>query len=615
MWKKLRRDGDMKTGYSLTTLATLCLSLVGDSAYGDALVVTKAMNASTIAEVFVEDQIVRIKLEIGVSDLASFQNILPDDIYTALGNDYRPLDVRLEQFFSKDLVLRTDEDPLPGRVTSLATGKRISRDEITGEPLTVQPTDSEQVVFAELEYTFESRPSTLILRPPLLDDAKVSAASIGFVAYHKQLPVNDFRYFSSEATLDLDWSDAWYSRFRHPSLRRKNYAPISAYLYVEPYEVRKEIIVRPKDLQEWIDLGLREDGVIPVDKQEELKKRVSEFLAAKNPVRVDGLSAEGRLDRIHFIHRTLRATGIIEPAVDLDSTSATLGVIFVYPVDRLPERVSMKWELFSPKIQSIPAAASDEAGGLPAEVTPGDPVLEWNNFLTNPTSPQMLTVAHPPSKRQFAIPVVSVFCGGLVVVSLAVFGRQWSLGKGGARFALAISITAIAVGVISLPFARVTIADPFAKSPRVSDQAAEDILSSLLHNVYRSFDHHDENLIYDRLSKSISGELLSEVYLETRQSMEVKNQGGLRISVKEVAVTELESVENVDAEPTFRCRWRVSGWIGHWGHIHRRENEHVALLTIAERGGMWKITDLEKLDEQPREPSRTSALRRKDAGA
>jgi len=45
--------------------------------------------------------------------------------------------------------------------------------------------------------------------------------------------------------------------------------------------------------------------------------------------------------------------------------------------------------------------------------------------------------------------------------------------------------------------------------------------------------------------------------------------------------------------------WRVAGWIGHWGHIHRRVNEHLALLTIAPLDGKWKITAIEMLDEQP----------------
>ena len=35
-----------------------------------------------------------------------------------------------------------------------------------------------------------------------------------------------------------------------------------------PLEVRKEIVVRPKDLQQWVDLGLEGKETIPVESQE-----------------------------------------------------------------------------------------------------------------------------------------------------------------------------------------------------------------------------------------------------------------------------------------------------------------------------------------------------------
>ena len=79
-------------------------------------------------------------------------------------------------------------------------------------------------------------------------------------------------------------------------------------------------------------------------------------------------------------------------------------------------------------------------------------------------------------------------------------------------------------------------------------------------------------------------------------------------------MTELEPVNKDAEEPTFRCRWRVSGWIGHWGHIHRRANEHVALITIADRDGVWKITAMQMLDEQSLAPSQKPGPRRRDAG-
>ncbi len=50
------------------------------AAHGDALVVTRAMKASTIMEVFVEANEIRVELEIGGNDLEAFQDLLPDQI-------------------------------------------------------------------------------------------------------------------------------------------------------------------------------------------------------------------------------------------------------------------------------------------------------------------------------------------------------------------------------------------------------------------------------------------------------------------------------------------------------------------------------------------------------
>ena len=233
-----------------TVVAVACLGAMTGRLHADAFVVTKAMKASTIAEVFIESQGVRIELEIAPADLEVFQDLLPEEIYAALGKENVSVEERQQQFLRDELVLRDDENAqLSGVVESTEIRRRIVRDEITGQPLAVQPPDAELVLRAVLRYDFVDQPTTLTIRPPLRTGSDVSAASIGFVCYHEGLPVNDFRYLSGEVTLDLDWSDPWYSRFRHPNLRRQFDAPLSAYLYVEPYEVRKEIIVRPKDLQ------------------------------------------------------------------------------------------------------------------------------------------------------------------------------------------------------------------------------------------------------------------------------------------------------------------------------------------------------------------------------
>ena len=565
-------------------------------AMADAMVVTQAMKASTIAEIFIEEDEVRVQIEIGAQDIAAFANLLPDDLYQKVTGETQPLEQRLQTFFESDWQIQADGELLAGQLEEIVPAKRVVRDEVTGDALAEQPDDADIVIRVALHYPLKGRPQSISIRPPR--KGKIPVANIGFVCYHKRLPVNDFRYLPGEATVDLDWNDPWYSRFRHANLRRQFDAPLSAYLYVEPYEVRKEIIIRPQDLQTWIDLGLRDDAVIPIGKQVGLQKRIALFLSAKNPVLIDGKRAEGRLDRIHFIHRTLRTTGIIEPPEDLDPTSATLGIIFVYPVDRLPDEVSMKWELFNEKIQSVPAVASDEAGRLPSAVTPDDPVLVWKNYLINPTIPQLVNIAPPPTQQRFAIPIVSLGCGIVSLLILVVVGRHWSSGRGFSRPMLAAAGVLVVVGVMARPLAIVRVGNPLAVRPDLSEDSAKTVLSGLLHNVYRSFDHHDDNLIYDRLAKSIAGELLSDVYLETRESMEVKNQGGLRISVKEVDVTQIDPLDEDGPVHSFRCHWRVAGSIGHWGHIHKRANEHEALITISPRDGSWKITNIEMIDQQ-----------------
>ena len=134
---------------------------------------------------------------------------------------------------------------------------------------------------------------------------------------------------------------------------------------MEHYEARQEVVVRPIDLQQWIDLGLDGRDVITVAEQDALKQKVVDFLIGRNPVIIDGVRREPRLDRIHFLRRTLRQTGVVDPPEDLPIHTAMLGVIFYYPLEHLPEHAEMQWQLFHPRFPSVPSAACDEAGGCP----------------------------------------------------------------------------------------------------------------------------------------------------------------------------------------------------------------------------------------------------------
>jgi hypothetical protein len=128
----------------------------------DAIVITKAMTASTIAEVFIGESGIRVELEIGGRDLDGFRNLMPDEVYQRMGHEPRPWGERLDEFFAEELVIRADGgSPLPGRLVEIEPRERVPRDEITGDPLPIPEGEGEPVVFAMLEYPLESRPETM----------------------------------------------------------------------------------------------------------------------------------------------------------------------------------------------------------------------------------------------------------------------------------------------------------------------------------------------------------------------------------------------------------------------------------------------------------------------
>jgi hypothetical protein len=569
---------------------------VADQARADAIVITQAMKATTIVEVFIASDSVRVELEIGVADLDAFRNIMPDEIYQRLGFETEPFVTRARRFFREDFVIaETGGRRLPGRIVAIEPRQRIKRDVITGEPLPADDTQAEVVVFVALEYAFTGKPQSLTLKPPQIPEDRFAAADIGFVVYHLGLPVTDFRYLGSEEILDLDWEDPWFSRFRNRNLKRQYDAPLSVFLYVDHFEVRKEIVVRPKDLQQWIDLGLAGRDTIFAAEQSALKDTIAAFLAERGTVTIDGRAAVPQLDRIHFIRRTLRTTGVIDPPVDLPAISATLGVIFVYPVDQLPQKVDLAWELFGPRIQQVPSVATDEAGGLPYLLTPDDPVLTWQNFLTNPTTPKLATIAPPPTMGTTRVPWLSLLAAGAAIA----MGWRWVHRTGSrSRRAVAAAVSLFALAILTWPTVRLAVPNPFSRTTALEAVDTETVVGGLLTNIYRAFDFRDEDSIYDTLARSAAGDLLNRVYLETRKSLELQNQGGARIKVKDVTVLEA-TAENLRHTTGFRarCRWNVAGSVGHWGHIHTRTNQYDALLTIEPVAGIWKITDLELLQE------------------
>lgn len=134
---------------------------------------------------------------------------------------------------------------------------------------------------------------------------------------------------------------------------------------------------------------------------------------------------------------------------------------------------------------------------------------------------------------------------------------------------------------------------------RPTPTEANRISLSLLRNVYRAFDSRDEQETYDALAASVNGDLLRSLYLQIRRSLMVAEQDGSRSSVLDIQpvsgeLTGTSSSAGFDIEFT----WRVLGKVEHWGHIHLRENEYQARLSVISVDGFWKLGSVKFLSQK-----------------
>ena len=577
------------------------------SAEADWINLSGAQNAPNIAEVYINDDHVRIKLEIFVNDLVKFDRLIPDEFFAGTKIKRAPLEERMQQFSNQDLqVLADNGQKLQAALKLIEPRLRKKRpspiswkiNPYTGQPIPGPPEDK-RVLYAELIYPFTKKPSLLTFIPPLDEKAKTSKVSIGFITYHKGVPINDFRYLSGPSTLTLDWKDPWYSEFDRKSLKRWQRGGVMSFLYIEPYEVRHEILARVKDLEKWIDLGLRGDEFIEADENELLKKRVGEFFLQRDKVLINGKSLRPILDRTAFVKYSMTGSTFLDEPEQLPINTAMVGVIITYLTDGIPQQVTNEWNLWSDRIQKVPADAIDPAGPFPSYVTPDDNVLTWTNFLKTYQVPTVAKIEVDESLTTMKIPVASAVC------LLAVVPLGWQIGKRRKNaesigLHLGLTVVLIAGSVALYPFLKVAVAKPAALAPKMTDKDAVAVLNSLLKNIYRSFDFREEDDVYDRLATSVSGDLLSEIYLQNRKTLVVTQAGGAQARVKSVEILEVD-VNQLDDHPLgrlFHAKWTATGTVGHWGHIHLRKNQYAANITVEPVDEAWKITDLELLEEK-----------------
>jgi hypothetical protein len=572
---------------------------------------TGAETAPNIAEIYVLDDRVKLALEVFVRDLEMFEELIPDDWLKDNITARPSLEARMQHFADRTFQVVTESgEKLPARLELVEPRMRVDRkspfagmiNPMTRQRVPEAPADK-RVLYVEISYPFSEQPAELTFIPPQDDEGR-AIASIGFIAYHKSVPIIDFRCLGAPARVELDWADPWYTKFDNPNLKRHHKSALMSFLYVEPYEVRHEILVRVKDMEEWMDLGLRGDVYVEVDELEALKQGIGEFLLEKNPVRIDGKEIRPILDRTNYVKVSLTGIKLVEVPERLEISTAIVGVIITYLTDGLPQEVTVDWELFTDQVQRIPATATDPAGPLMTYLTPDDSVHTWKNFLKNYTLPTVQEVSVRGSLGEIRLPLGTVAAVILLLPLGVLLIRRARRGEA-VKTIVAVAVLVSIGGAVSYPYAQVAFARPAMVAGNLDDEKSRALLQALLKNVYRAFDFRDEEDVYDKLALTVMGDLLAELYLQNRKSFAIRKAGGAQAKIKTVDVRQAQAkrLEGGSLGYAITGRWTALGTVGHWGHIHTRQNLYDAVVTVEAIDGHWMITDLDLLEERRIDPS------------
>jgi len=601
----------MKPVYFFQSFALFIIFItVSVTAQADWINLTGAETSPNIAEIYVLDDHVKVKLEVYVGDLSNFEELIPDDWIEDPEIKRPPLEQRIEHFANNTLKFITDDgNALPAQLVLVEPRMRVDRkspfagmiNPFTRQRVPEAPADK-RVLYAEIIYPFEGKPQHITMGPPLDEEGRAKV-TMGFIAYHKSVPIIDFRYLGAPAKLNLDWSDPWYSKFDNPNLKRHHKSALMSFLYVEPHEVRHEVLIRVKDLEQWMDLELRGDEYIEADELAVLKQRIGSFLLTRNNVKVDGKALKPILDRSNYVTVGVSGIQILEQPQRLEISTAIVGVIIAYLTEGMPQQVSVDWELFTDQVQQVPATATDPAGPLPTFLTPDDNVHTWTNYLKNYTPPTVAQVAVKDTVNKISIPLGSLLGLTLFIIAMLWLWRR-RLHQQSFRVPLLTAIVGLLIAVITFPYVKLSINRPAVLISGLSNDESKLIMHSLLKNVYRSFDFRDESDVYDKLALSVNGDLLEEIYLQNRKSFAVKKAGGAQARVKEIEILEA-GAEPLSSEGKgfgLKAEWTAQGSVGHWGHVHTRKNYYDARVTIQVIDDHWKITGLELLEEKRLDP-------------
>ncbi|WP_144996244.1 hypothetical protein [Polystyrenella longa] len=373
-----------------------------------------------------------------------------------------------------------------------------------------------------------------------------------------------------------------------------SYGAVYSFLYIEPREIRHEILIPVVTLEQSVEIPRADSAFLTIKEQPKAREAIEKFLKSKNKVEVNGQLIEPEIDRIDFYGLDFRDFAQQAPDQNVSMANGRVGVIISYPLNQPPEEVKMTWDFFNRYLWDVKGTVYVNDKTIKTELSRlnEENTYTWvSESVVEPyreIEPYDVTLPKPVA---YPVSIPALLCLGIAVVTLFV-GRKYTLPG---------ILVAVALGLAFLPIARIDAATWIAPPARLSEEESKTLFEELLGNVYYAMENRQEERIYDGLEHAVAGEMLSDLYLKMKKELVIEEQGGPVARVTDIKIQAMEigkpaqepTAKKVDPRAfTVDCTWQVVGTVEHWGHIHSRTIEYQALFVVSPVEGKWKITAL-----------------------
>lgn len=555
----------------------------------------------------IETNRVKVEMKILVEDLMLFQDVQPNREQILEAPKLRDASRAHQTFLLDYFNVRTvDGAALSGSVTSTDT------EEITDPGIKLDEVMSASVYY-ELEFPLTTPPDFLTFSqdfggpgnplPAIMDLIVLqNSARLG---YPVQIgPKNPH-------SVELDWENpptnerkSWRQRRELMRQRREellgitSYTTTYSYLYITDTEIRHEILVPFLNLETWFPIQRANFDFLEVSEQEAARPLVAEYFLNHAPVLIDGVKVPAQVDRVDFYGLDFRDFARRAAKTRVGVHNARAGIILSYGTKTPPSTVKVTWDTFNQHTPLLNSIVFDHQNpGYRHFFTPAEPDFEWAASPSNPGDAPATSLPLPPQQPKLRIPMIASL--------LAIIGGL-GLGYGLLYRSPRTATLALFAGILGIivwqrPLVQIAIPQTIPEDAVISRDQADQVFAALHGNLYRAFDYRQEEQVYDVLSESVGGDLLESLYLKIRDGLKMEEQGGAIARVGATTIDESAVLARrfLDGKATldYRCTWRVSGTVEHWGHVHSRENQYQAVFQISDQDDRWKITRLDVENE------------------